>query len=193
MTRLSRNWILPTPDWQQSRSNESRAGTPACPALGTARRRTHANRTRLLLHSSQPELDRSARVDPPTCWRNREGTSAQRRLVQLPGDRQGVHRYGRRTGSDARCRSIRGRQLNRDAERAERITRLIEDRQMTVRAAVTVVDAAMFGIGCTEGTVRKQIEAKKQKKQDWCYCTRNPHKHGSAVCRYNRPKLPRNF
>ena len=44
-------------------------------------------------------------------------------------------------------------------ERAERITRLIEKpRMMNPRAAATVVDAAMFGIGCVEGDVRKQIQ-----------------------------------
>ena len=43
-------------------------------------------------------------------------------------------------------------------ERADRITRLIEDRGMTPKAAATVVDAAMFGIGCIEGQVRKKIQ-----------------------------------
>jgi hypothetical protein len=32
---------------------------------------------------------------------------------------------------------------------------------MTYRAAATVVDAAMFGIGCIEGEVRARIEAEK--------------------------------
>ena len=41
----------------------------------------------------------------------------------------------------------------------ERIQRLVlRPRSMTLRAAHIVVDAAMYGIGCTEGTVRKQIE-----------------------------------
>jgi len=47
-------------------------------------------------------------------------------------------------------------------ERADRITRLIEERLMTPEAAATVVDAAMFGIGCTEGTVRARIEQEKK-------------------------------
>lgn len=47
------------------------------------------------------------------------------------------------------------------AERAERITRLIEEKLMTPKAAATVVDAAMFGIGCTEGLVRERIEREK--------------------------------
>lgn len=44
------------------------------------------------------------------------------------------------------------------SDRADRITRLIEDRGMTPKAAATVVDAAMFGIGCLEGTIRKKIQ-----------------------------------
>ena len=45
------------------------------------------------------------------------------------------------------------------AERAKRITALVEKpRCMTVAAATTVVDAAMFGIGCIEGQVRKKIQ-----------------------------------
>ena len=52
-------------------------------------------------------------------------------------------------------------------ERAARITRLIEKpRCMTPEAAATVVDAAMFGIGCIEGTVRDRIQADKEKAND---------------------------
>jgi hypothetical protein len=43
--------------------------------------------------------------------------------------------------------------------RSLRIMRLVEaPRMMSIRAAVTVVDAAMFGIGCVEGTVRAEIQ-----------------------------------
>jgi len=35
---------------------------------------------------------------------------------------------------------------------------------MTPEAAAVVVDAAMFGIGCMEGTVRRQIELDKNQK-----------------------------
>lgn len=49
------------------------------------------------------------------------------------------------------------------AQRAKRITRLIEERLMTPEAAATVVDAAMFGIGCTEGKVRAAIQARLDK------------------------------
>lgn len=43
--------------------------------------------------------------------------------------------------------------------RSVRITRLVEKpRCMTPRAAAIVVDAAMFGIGCLEGEVRKKIQ-----------------------------------
>ncbi len=50
------------------------------------------------------------------------------------------------------------------AERAERITRLVEKpMMMTPQAAAVVVDAAMFGIGCVEGTVRARIQADKEK------------------------------
>jgi len=46
-------------------------------------------------------------------------------------------------------------------ERARRITALVEKpRCMTVEAATIVIDAAMFNIGCVEGTVRKRIEEK---------------------------------
>jgi hypothetical protein len=37
-------------------------------------------------------------------------------------------------------------------------------RGLTVRAAETVIDAAMFGHGCTEGTVRQEIEDMKHKE-----------------------------
>lgn len=41
--------------------------------------------------------------------------------------------------------------------RAKRITALVEKpRCLTVEAATAVVDAAMFGIGCTEGVVREE-------------------------------------
>ncbi len=50
-------------------------------------------------------------------------------------------------------------------ERSQRITRLVEKpRCMTPEAAAVVVDAAMFGIGCMEGTVRRQIELDKNQK-----------------------------
>lgn len=50
------------------------------------------------------------------------------------------------------------------AQRAKRITRLIEKpRMMTPEAAATVVDAAMFGIGCTEGQVRAAIQVRLDK------------------------------
>jgi hypothetical protein len=48
-------------------------------------------------------------------------------------------------------------------ERARRIALLTSPpRGMTLRAAETVVDAAMFGIGCLEGTVRARIELEKK-------------------------------
>ncbi len=50
-------------------------------------------------------------------------------------------------------------------ERASRITRLIEERFMTPLAAATVVDAAMFGIGCLEGEVRAKIQAEQEKQK----------------------------
>lgn len=60
-----------------------------------------------------------------------------------------------------------GHELQRNpdivAQRAKRITRLIEERLMTPEAAATVVDAAMFGIGCTEGKVRAAIQARLDK------------------------------
>lgn len=40
------------------------------------------------------------------------------------------------------------------------------EREMTYQAAVTVVDAAMFGKGCIEGTVRKQIEEEQRGKEN---------------------------
>jgi hypothetical protein len=38
---------------------------------------------------------------------------------------------------------------------AQRVGRLIFEREMTYRAACIVVDAAMFSIGCVEGAVRE--------------------------------------
>ena len=54
-------------------------------------------------------------------------------------------------------------QRNREIEmeRAERIIRLQTGRGMTPRAARIVVDAAMYGIGCTEGKMREKIEREK--------------------------------
>jgi hypothetical protein len=46
-------------------------------------------------------------------------------------------------------------------ERARRIMRLIVNRDMSLRAASIVVDAAMYGVGCIEGEVRAEIERKK--------------------------------
>ena len=48
-------------------------------------------------------------------------------------------------------------------ERADRITRLIEERGMTPKAAATVIDAAMFGIGCLEGRVRAEQQERLDK------------------------------
>jgi hypothetical protein len=46
-----------------------------------------------------------------------------------------------------------------------RIDRLMTVRGMTLRAARTVVDAAMFGVGCVEGEVRERIELEKMRVQ----------------------------
>ena len=49
-------------------------------------------------------------------------------------------------------------------EYSQRIMRLVDaPRLMSIRAATTVVEAAMFGIGCIEGEVRARIEAQKKK------------------------------
>ena len=46
-------------------------------------------------------------------------------------------------------------------EYAQRVIRLVNNpRCMTVEAATIVVNAAMFGIGCIEGTVRAEIQAR---------------------------------
>ena len=50
-------------------------------------------------------------------------------------------------------------------EYVARLTALIE-RGMTRRAAETVVDAAMFGLGCTEGTMRVKIQAANDRAQN---------------------------
>lgn len=52
--------------------------------------------------------------------------------------------------------------VNRTDEYIARVSRLIFERMMTARAAHIVVDAAMYGIGCSEGTVRKRIEAQRE-------------------------------
>jgi hypothetical protein len=59
-----------------------------------------------------------------------------------------------------------------DVERdryAARVARLIFERQMTARAARTVIDAAMYGKGCVEGTVRAKIQLE---------LTKNGENHG---------------
>jgi len=49
----------------------------------------------------------------------------------------------------------------------QRVTRLvIRPRSMTLRAAKIVVDAAMLGIGCTEGTVRNRIEEEEPREKN---------------------------
>lgn len=53
----------------------------------------------------------------------------------------------------------------RTPEYDRRLLRLI-DRGLTLRAASIVLNAAMFGIGCTEGKVREQIERKKKEPTD---------------------------
>jgi len=40
---------------------------------------------------------------------------------------------------------------------------LLLERGLTPRAASIVLNAAMYGIGCTEGKVRAEIEAQKKK------------------------------
>ena len=50
-------------------------------------------------------------------------------------------------------------------EHAYRVKRLIE-RGLTVRAATIVVDAAMLGEGCIEGTVRAEIQARMNARGD---------------------------
>lgn len=52
------------------------------------------------------------------------------------------------------------------SEWARRVGQLIVVRGMSGRAARIVVDAAMFGIGCLEGTVRKQIEEESRGKEN---------------------------
>jgi len=47
----------------------------------------------------------------------------------------------------------------------KRVARLcLRPRSMTLRAAQIVVDAAMLGIGCTEGAVRTRIEEEQREK-----------------------------
>ena len=49
----------------------------------------------------------------------------------------------------------------------ERIQRLVlRPRSMTLRAAHVVVDAAMYGIGCTEGEVRDRIALEQKENHD---------------------------
>jgi len=44
-----------------------------------------------------------------------------------------------------------------------RVVYLMTERDMSLRAAKIVVDAAMFGVGCIEGEVRAKVEAQKKK------------------------------
>ena len=49
----------------------------------------------------------------------------------------------------------------------ERIQRLVlRPRSMTLRAAHVVVDAAMYGIGCTEGEVRARIALEQKENHE---------------------------
>lgn len=53
--------------------------------------------------------------------------------------------------------------LTPEAMREMRVNVLIVKRGMTRRAAETVVDAAISGIGCLEGVMREKIEQEKGK------------------------------
>lgn len=47
----------------------------------------------------------------------------------------------------------------------KRVAKLVlRPRSMTLRAAQTVVDAAMFGKGCLEGTMRAKIQAEQERE-----------------------------
>jgi hypothetical protein len=52
------------------------------------------------------------------------------------------------------------RLLKDSSSRGEYVSRLtaLLDRGLSRRAAETVIDAAMFGLGCTEGVVREAIQ-----------------------------------
>jgi len=52
-----------------------------------------------------------------------------------------------------------------DVNYSDRVWRLMYFRGITLRAARIVVDAAMYGLHCTEGTIRAQVEANKKKPQ----------------------------
>jgi hypothetical protein len=62
---------------------------------------------------------------------------------------------------DATCAAI----AEKRAEWWHRLEHLRVRKGMTPRAARIVLDAAMYGIGCTEGKIREEIERKKQEKQ----------------------------
>jgi hypothetical protein len=55
-------------------------------------------------------------------------------------------------------------------EFCRRMNQLVDVRRMSKRAAMMVVDAAMFGIGCVEGEVRdriqKELEASDESKRE---------------------------
>ena len=52
-----------------------------------------------------------------------------------------------------------------ELEWTARVAALQVNRGMTARAATITVDAAMYGIGCTEGEVRARIEKEKHDRE----------------------------
>jgi hypothetical protein len=63
---------------------------------------------------------------------------------------------------------IRPKDTSSRGEYVARLTALL-NRGLTRRAAETVVDAAMFGLGCTEGTRREEIQKALDKSTDPTY------------------------
>lgn len=61
--------------------------------------------------------------------------------------------------------------LRDTSSRGEYVARLtaLLNRGLTRRAAETVVDAAMFGLGCTEGAAREAIQKALDKPTDPTY------------------------
>lgn len=61
------------------------------------------------------------------------------------------------------------RLIKDSSSRGEYVARLrrLLDRGLSLRAAETVVDAAMFGIGCTEGVVREAIQTALDKEKNF--------------------------
>jgi hypothetical protein len=128
----------------------------------------------LFLRSSDPKRELRYEYECNLCTLPPIFFAVEIKYIPHPLCETGVHFWETHCACDTCCRDKafcstcgRMRLLSDIPMRTWRIQRLMSgDRMMTRRAAETVVDAAMYGIGCTEGRVReeqqKQIDGEKK-------------------------------